>query len=50
MAITKFKLDLIEVYIDILSASWTMNVLSAGTDNIVVQSDVPPEDYPGGTG
>ena len=37
---TKFKLDLIEVHTDFTSASWNMNVLSAGTDDIVSLSGI----------
>ena len=46
---TKFTLDLIEVHTDFISASWTMNVLSTGTYDIVAQGDVPPEADPGVT-
>ena len=37
---TKFTLDLIEVHTDFTSASWTMDVLSAGTDDIVSLSGI----------
>ena len=37
---TKFTLDLIEVHTDFTSASWNMNVLSAGTDDIVSLSGI----------
>ena len=44
---TKFVPQLISLNSDFSSATWSMTALSAGTDDIVDQSDVLPEEASG---
>ena len=44
---TKFVPQSISLHSDFSSASWSMATLSAGTDDIVTQSDVTPEEASG---